>query len=402
MVRDLYGSLLLRILRRRSVLRFAFVVTVGIAGFWIPASGQSSGVLQAELREVKTISVDDGHYHAWPTLVRLGNGELRVVYSGGREGHIGPFGRVEMMVSRNQGETWSWPRTLFDSDIDDRDAGIVETRSGALLVTTFSSLSYLAALSGEKGERPIDDGKKSRWMAVHDRLEKGQHGSELGHWMMRSTDGGRSWSTPYRTLVNSPHGPIQLHDGRLLYPGRELFGDQKRVGVAESLDDGVSWRWLANIPFASTHNHSNYHEIHAVEASSGKIVLHIRYIGDSGPQQILQSESSDGGRSWSVPFPIDVFGFPSHLLRISDGRLLMTYGFRNKPTGVRARTSADDGKTWSEELVITSDGTSSDLGYPSTVELGKNMFLTVWYERMRASKVAVLRQAKWSIVNSGG
>jgi len=222
---------------------------------------------------------------------------------------------------------------------------------------------------------------------------------DSGQWMIRSTDGGRTWSTRYATIVNSPHGPLQLADGRILYAGRELSGSRKRVGVVESTDDGSTWRWLADIPFANGHGYSNYHELHAVEASSGKIVVHIRYIKEGEPEEILQSDSKDGGRTWSVPVPIGVFGFPSHLSRLRDNRLLMTYGFRIKPTGVRVRLSGDEGKTWSDELVITSDGTSSDLGYPSTVQLDEKTFLTVWYERLKASRLAVLRQARWSIAN---
>jgi len=40
--------------------------------------------------------------------------------------------------------------------------------------------------------------------------------------MIRSTDGGRTWSPRCSSIVNSPHGPIQLRDGRLLYAGKEL------------------------------------------------------------------------------------------------------------------------------------------------------------------------------------
>ena len=42
----------------------------------------------------------------------------------------------------------------------------------------------------------------------------------------------------------SPHGPTQLADGRLLYLGKELWTGEKRNGASESLDDGQTWRWL--------------------------------------------------------------------------------------------------------------------------------------------------------------
>ncbi len=75
----------------------------------------------------------------------------------------------------------------------------------------------------------------------------------------------------------------------------------------------------------------------------------------------------------------------------------MTYGHRREPLGNQARRSEDGGRTWSEPIIISGDGASGDLGYPSTVELDDGNFLTVWYELMKGSPRAVLRQARWKI-----
>jgi hypothetical protein len=61
----------------------------------------------------------------------------------------------------------------------------------------------------------------------------------------------------------------------------------------------------------------------------------------------------------------------------------------------QARISSNGGRTWSEPMIISGDGTSGDLGYPSTVELADGTLLTVWYETMAGSPRAVLRQARW-------
>ena len=53
-----------------------------------------------------------------------------------------PFGEVEAMISHDSGATWTRPRTLLDSAIDDRDAGVIEMARGTLLVTGFTSLAY--------------------------------------------------------------------------------------------------------------------------------------------------------------------------------------------------------------------------------------------------------------------
>jgi hypothetical protein len=47
--------------------------------------------------------------------------------------------------------------------------------------------------------------------------------------------------------------------------------------------------------------------------------------------------------------------------------------------------------------VISDDGASGDLGYPSTVELAGGSLLTVWYETLNGQQAAVLRQATWSL-----
>lgn len=214
--------------------------------------------------------------------------------------------------------------------------------------------------------------------------------------MIRSTDGGVTWSNRSDCLVNSPHGPIQLADGRLLYAGKALWTDG-RAGVCESTDDGLTWHWLADLPIRQGDQASAYHELHAIEAADGRIVLHVRNHNPTHSRETLQSESFDGGRTWTVPHSIGVWGLPSHLLKLRGGRLLMSYGHRRRPFGNQARLSDDHGETWSDPLVITDDGAGGDLGYPSTVELDDGRLLTVWYERLKSSPHAVLRQAIWRI-----
>jgi hypothetical protein len=206
-----------------------------------------------------------------------------------------------------------------------------------------------------------------------------------------------TWSAPYRVPVNSPHGPVVLSDGRLFYAGKRLWDPDKKVGVCESRDDGQSWRWLADIPARPGDRVEDYHELHAVDGGGGRILVHIRNHNAANRGETLQCESGDGGKSWTTPHPIGVWGLPAHLLRLRDGRILMSYGHRRAPFGNQARVSADHGNTWSEAMTISDDGMAGDLGYPSTVELADGRLLTVWYESMKESPRAVLRMARWSL-----
>jgi hypothetical protein len=369
--------------------------------------GALAGPAQSPAPELKVISPDREYYHGWPTLCQRRSGELIVTWSGGRQGHVCPFGRVEMMTSKDGGETWTYPRVLLDGAIDDRDSGCLETPRGTLIATTFTSLAYEEALdrqfklpSGDRSRWPqptID-----RWLAVHDRFTAEQRAAELEEWLIRSTDGGITWGPRIATVVNSPHGPIALSDGRLLYPGKKLWTTEK-IGVAESRDDGLTWTWLAEIPTRPGDAVADgYHELHGVEAEPGRVVVQIRNHNPSNAGETLQAESSDAGATWTEPHSIGVWGTPSHLLKLRDGRLLMTYGHRRRPFGNQARVSADGGRTWGEPTIISGDGLGGDLGYPSTVELDDGRLLTVWYELMndRPGK-AVLRQARWSLGPTG-
>jgi sialidase-1 len=376
-----------------------FILTISLKAAEPPA---------IKILETKVISHQSEYYHGWSTVVRRANGELWLSWSGGRESHVCPFGQVHAMTSRDDGQTWTWPRVLLDGAIDDRDSGVLETAKGTLLVTTFTSLAYedsfkkatAMAEHTDKGwiSKAMPPERFAKWKAAHDRLNDEERKAELGEWLIRSTDGGKTWSNRIPTVVNSPHGPIQLKDGRLLYAGKQLWTGEKKVGVAESKDDGLTWQWLADIPTrkgdAAAHS---YHELHAVEAADGSIIAQIRNHNPADKGGTLQTESKDGGKTWSEPHAI-TFGLPSHLLRLRDGRLLMTYGHRRPPFGNQARLSTDHGKTWSEPMILSGDGKGGDLGYPSTVELADGTLLTVWYESMAEPKLAVLRQAKWQIL----
>ena len=154
---------------------------------------------------------------------------------------------------------------------------------------------------------------------------------------------------------------------------------------------------LSTIPTREGDDHRDYHELHAVETADERIVVHIRNHNPRDARETLQTESEDGGRTWSEPHAIGVWGLPSHLLRLRDGRLLMSYGYRRPPFGNQARISGDGGRHWSDPLTISADGASGDLGYPSTAQLDDRSLVTVWYELPKGRDRAVLRMSHWRL-----
>jgi sialidase-1 len=362
--------------------------------------------MRCEIEDIRIISADSGLYDGWATIARRRNGDLWLAYSGGRESHVCPFGRVEAMMSCDGGQYWTWPRTVLDTVFDDRDGGVLETATGTLLISSFSSKAYRKRLlkileTREVGLPDWPDARVMRWQQA-DHRASAFGDAALGQWIIRSCDGGATWSAPIPSLVNAPHGPVQISDGSLLYAGREIHPlklDQgPRIGLSRSDDDGQSWVWFSEIPVREGDDAAQYHELHMVEAANGDLIVQIRNENPTNADETLQSESSDGGKSWTVPHPIGVWGLPSHLLRMDDGRLMMSYGYRQKPFGNQVRISHDHGLSWSDPLVISDDGTCTDLGYPSTVQLSADRFLTLWYERQAGETRAVLRQARWRLV----
>ena len=330
-------------------------------------------------------------YHGWPTVALTADGTLLAVCSGNRENHVCPYGRVFFYRSTDGGRNWTGPEFLSQGPLDDRDAGLCIAADGSILVNYFTSLCALYAKW--EHDPAWDMIKRSITLDI---LEK-----EHGYWMRRSTDGGISWSEKYRTPVNNPHGPVLLKSGRLFMPGKDLdpaTATEARMAPGMSAtvsdDNGVTWQILSTIPAPAGHDSAKCHELHATEAADGTILVQIR--DQNGPSPVTwQTESANGGLTWSEPHSI-CEGFPTHLLTLKDGRLLMTYGWRKEPFGVRAMFSADGGKTWGEEWIIHDRGLNRDLGYPSTVEMPDGTFFTLWYEN--DGTVAHLNYSNWELV----
>ena len=334
-------------------------------------------------------------YHGWPTCALLPDGRIMVVASADRVGHVCPFGKVVAYQSQDIGESWSAPRILADTPLDDRDAGILVTRSGTILVNWFTSICWLNYL-----EKP----EYSAWKEIAATVSLKAVSDNLGFWMIRSADGGKTWSEKQAMPVNSPHGPCQLSDGSLLFVGNVIGQTTDLRGgcrndilpvAARSADEGKSWEVIGRIPVSRHQVWENYCELHAIEAADGTIVAHIRNHIPYGSPETWQSKSPDKGRTWSEPTRI-TYGIPSFLTALPNGQLLMTYGYRREPYGVRARISDDNGEKWSEELVISDDAKFSDLGYPSSVQLPDGRLFTVWYEKLSEEK-CLLRHALWRI-----
>jgi Neuraminidase (sialidase) len=103
--------------------------------------------------------------------------------------------------------------------------------------------------------------------------------------------------------------------------------------------------------------------------------------GDKNNYWIEAFTSQNDGISWQfLNKPVETLaGNPGHMIRLHDDRLLLTYGHRASPFGIRAKLSDDNGKTWGEEIILRDDGGNWDLGYPRTIQRPDGKVVVVYY-----------------------
>jgi hypothetical protein len=140
-----------------------------------------------------------------------------------------------------------------------------------------------------------------------------------------------------------------------------------------------------------------------VRLPGGRLLCAVRYAPPKqGPQHqdcwIDLYRSDDTGASWHFVTHITStgsFGNPPAMLRLHDGRLCITYGYRSPPYGMRARLSQDDGQTWSDEIILRADAGNADLGYPRTVQRADGTLVTVYYYNEDENRERIIAATLW-------
>lgn len=354
-------------------------------------------------------------YYGWPTVAKGDDGTLYAVCSGYRMAHICPFGKTVMFISRDEGKTWSSPIIINDTPLDDRDAGIVNLGGGKLLVTWFSHPAevYLKTYKPTIKNCLTPDESLIGFAQMASYGSLSEEDARGGSFIRISRDNGLTWGKKIQIPVSAPHGPVMLSDGSLLYLGKELYSsawenkDEKDILAAyRSTDDGESWTKLAKIEIPEGLVYDNFHEPHAIQLKSGRILGVFRAEFSSDPNAknellpmnftMYSAHSDDGGRTWSPLTPMNVKGAPPHLMLHSSGALICAYGRRDEPWGERALVSHDEGETW-EDYVLHDKAPGRDLGYPASVELSDGSIFTLYYQKLGGAEKCSILYTKWRL-----
>ncbi|MBE7010936.1 MAG: exo-alpha-sialidase [Ruminococcaceae bacterium] len=349
-------------------------------------------------------------YQAWGTVARDENGTLYTVASGFRAGHVCPFGKTVLYISKNEGKTWTPPIVINDTYMDDRDAGILYMGNGRMLVSWFTHSAH-AYNTLWRDDIQLHAGPEVRDAALgmingYDYLPDSE--KVAGSYIRVSEDYGVTWSETICLPISAPHGPTMCRDGSLIYLGVQYYEEDwihTKNGVIDnaslyrSTDGGYTWKLESKIkaPAWFTEKHSLC-EPHVLEMPNGNLLGAFRIEGVS-PFTIALSISEDGGKTWGEMYPTGISGSPPHLMMHSSGALVCSFARREFPCGERAMVSYDFGKTWEDEYVLHNpkDERLWDLGYPSTVELDDGSLMTVYYQRYEDDTKCSMLYTKWNL-----
>lgn len=366
----MFKTLTIRLLAMRlcRVLFFAFVTTWI---FTIPLIGQKNAstdnVYGSDQRidiHEKYVSIDN--VCAWPNLTQLRNGDI-IATIFNQPSHGGGEGDVETWISE-EGHFWNKQGTPTNHEPGTNRMNVAAglSASGDLIVI----------VSGWELETH-NEGKVSLVEV-------------LRPWISRSSNNGIRWKVnktgfpvAERGMTNFiPFGDIlQGEDGSLRVIGYAQSQDKtiNKTSMFRSDDDGRTWNHMSTISDGSDPDAEGHNETAIFFVGNGEWIAAARRW--KGGQGMDLYRSLDDGKTWvkhqQLTKPSQ---HPGHIMRLEDGTLLLTYGNRIKGQyGVAVKTSNNDGRTWSDEMILFQQETASDIGYPSSILRNDGTIVTAYY-----------------------
>jgi hypothetical protein len=369
------------------------VIAIALIVFWFTRADavERTAAAQHPIRKLEDIVIyeDAKFYAAFPSIVRRPNGDLLVAFRRAPErrafgdagvSHTDPNSYLMLVRSHDGGRNWTRePELIYAHPFGgSQDPCMVQLRDGTILCTSYAWAPLQAGTFG-KLRQPV-----------------ARHGNFafLGGFILRSTDGARSWGQPIipppcRGEVNhdifgnvipayNRGAMCEGKDGRLFWVvAATTTNTPNRTGthVLVSRDKGRNWEY--SCPVAQATN-ITFNETSIYETPKRDLVAFIRTEGFNDHTVIARS--IDGGKSFEWR-DAGFQGHPHYALKLPDNRVLLVYGYRHAPFGIRACvldaecTNANN----SEEIVLRDDGGNGDLGYPWATMVTKNRVLVVYY-----------------------
>lgn len=381
--------------------RFAATLVTGLFGAAALAAPRQetrtapSAATASAVHEHVVVARAPGRYGGWPAnhgIWAWGN-EILVGFSwghmregGAESGH--PIDRQrpeEHMLARSLdgGETWKLekPAGLTPPLVPGNIAGVPTEKGGKQAVELTTPIDFAApgfALTARMGDIHVGPS-----------------------WFFHTTDKGKSWNGPFK-LPDFGHKGIAartdyLVDGRqeltMFLTAAKSDGREGRVICVRTKDGGRTWSQVGLVgPEPDANDFAIMPSSRRLSPTSIlTLVRHRRWIESY--------RSDDNGASWAHVIravPDTGRGNPPSLVKLADGRLVVTFGYRAAPYGIRARISGDQGKTWGDDIILRSDAVDWDLGYTRSVQRPDGKIVTVYYYNDAASTERYIASTIWT------
>jgi sialidase-1 len=372
------------------------IKVLGVVASTVLPLGSLAG--QPAVIEHVTVYKQTGVYGAFPSLYWAEEGGTLVSSFATRTtgSHYDGTGGSKTLVSTDCGRTWSGSDKNYLNPA-------YKGSDGAYIIPAVN------------GWRLVPEGAAAEFERAGIELHSSNHNTfyATGAQIRTSRDNGKTWrSVP----VDMPHhavlmahnlsGYLSGRRGARLFAmyGKQIKGERDRVLFLRSTDYGTTWNIVPLEPEVANRS-VGLNETALAELQDGRIVAMMRPDPDSMGFLYL-SVSVDGGQTWSKPRQTSIWGYPAHLL-VNGGRLIVSYGYRRRPMGVQVAQIDPDTLQVSNRLVLRQDAIArpGDVGYPITVSVGTNTFLSIYYitTEDRVTHIAATRWtsdvAKWNQVD---
>lgn len=350
----------------------------------------------AETRKLRDVVIyrDPAFHAAFPSIVRRPDGELIVAfrrapdwrrYGAKNYSHTDADSQLMIVRSHDDGATWSAkPELLFAHPYGgSQDPCMVQLRDGTLLCTSYGWVQVRDDVLA-KLPRPVvlHEGGQGRFALI-------------GGYLLRSTDAGHTWDGPFTPPVPPPEqfynsfgekvpalnrgAMCEGKDGRLFWAvavGSRVEPKQVSLHLMISNDHGRTW--IYSSPIASD-EHAFFSETSMYETPKGDLLAFMRT--ENFGDEACIARSTDGGKSFGHWQDMGFRGHPLHAVRLPDDRVLLVYGYRHAPYGIRARVLNPECTDFAtaREIVLRTDGGGVDLGYPWSVVINHDRALVVYY-----------------------
>jgi hypothetical protein len=384
---------------RRNFIRNATVFSAGlmIAPNAITASnnheyeitGYTKHSNGAGIRKIKDILIyeDPMFYSSFPSIIKRPDGELivafrrapdRKIFGEKSTNHVDPNSYL-MAVRSGDGETWTKdPELIYAHPFGgSQDPCLLQLKDGTLLCS-----SYGWAFVREDGFQNLKQPYMQAGPATF-----------LGGYLIRSTDGGNTWEDPIypphlssEIYYNAYGIPVPAYNRGALCEGKDgrIFwavaandkAGKTSVHLLISKDKGITWEYSCPI---AVDEKVTFNETSVYETHRGDIVAFLRTSGFDDHACIARS--TDGGKTFSKWRSMGFQGHPLNALRLPDERVLLSYGYRHKPFGIRAKILNAECTNFADasEIILRDDGVNGDLGYTWPVLLDEKRVLVVYY-----------------------